>query len=169
MIVLLKIAATVPYDFGNEIDGPDIRLIPDLNLAPGVVWSSSLTDQDIVRIHIERPGRISTLMFLDFGLLGPAAGVQHYVAEANRKELQMLKNRLGDENVTILIRAMRNRRPVRLRAAELGWRRKLRTSNGDVIGIRIPLVTCGGGDGSDLDIDRAAGETEETLPVLADL
>lgn len=167
-VLLLEIPDTVAYNFGDFATGNDIRQIPDLGLAPGVVWTSSLTDHGVVRIHIERtnPDRVGDLMFLDFGLL---QGVQHWVVEADKREIAMLKNRLGDASVTIFIHALRNRAPVRARADSLGWKRKRRKSNNDVISMRIPLVTCGGGDGSDLDLDDEAGETEDNIPALADL
>ena len=162
MLALIRSPNTVAYDFGNPDEGTDIVQIPDLQIPLARTWTASRTDHGVVVLHIQRPNDEVTLL-----LSGPYVinSKVHYITDAPRRMLQDLKDWLGTgADAVPLLRALQNRKPVRVFFHALGLPKRRRKSNGEIINCYSPLVICGRES-----FDNDKEEDEELMPALANM
>ena len=142
-------------------DGADGWIsVPDIKIPQGVEWSASeIPGQTAFQITFEHNGKKATTLWHGPHVIGTQ---KHYIIDAPKRVLQMLKNQLGAANVAPLIKALRAKPALRAWCKAQGFR-LVRNSLGRPVTVLPPLVICGH---SPIDLD---GDELEDADEMEDL
>lgn len=126
--------------------------VPDLKIPGEIRWSAyAIAGQDAFFVKFETDTKDVTTLWHGPHDIG---GNKFYLVDAPKRVLQALRNQLGQQRVTPLIKALRARPALRVWAKAQGFK-LVRNSAGKPVSILPPLVICGTNpqdlDGDELD------------------